>query len=210
MRTNRLVVGGPSSPRFGRQTEGRVHTARGKGSLGLLIATVALTLLAVTPALAAGVTVSVSPNPAQVTPGSTVQLGAAVSGTGDTLVVWSLSGAGCSGISCGTINSQGLYTAPAAAPNPPTVTATATSLADFTTTGNSTITIIPPPPVAITLTPGAVSVKPGAQQQQHGSNLERGRRWVHRLLLRSAGSQRPVYGSSTNPQSSNRNHHGDL
>jgi Fe-S cluster assembly iron-binding protein IscA len=165
MRTNRSVVGRPSILRYGRQTEGRVHTARGKGSFGLLAAIALLTLLAVTPAFAAGVTVSVSPNPAQVTPGSTVQLGATVSGTGDTLVIWSLSGPGCSGIACGTINSQGTYTAPATAPNPPTVTATATSLSDFTTTGNSTITIIPPPPVAITLSPGTVSVKPGAQQQ---------------------------------------------
>ena len=169
MRTNRSVVGRPSSDiRWGRQTEGREHTARGKGSFGLLIATAVLGLLAVavlatpTPAFAAGVTVTVTPSPVQVVTGSSVQLNVAVAGTGDMLTIWSLSGPGCSGMSCGTINYNGQYTAPANLPSPPTVFATATSLADVTASGSAEITIVAPAPVAITLTPPAASVAPGA------------------------------------------------
>jgi len=171
MRTNRSVVGRPSDIRWGRQTKGREHTARGKGSFGLLIVTAVLGLLAVavlatpTPAFAAGVTVTVTPSPVQVVTGSSVQLDVAVAGTGDMLTVWSLSGPGCSGMSCGTINFNGQYTAPSSRPNPPTVFATATSLADSSASGSAEITIVAPAPVAITLTPPAASVAPGAEQQ---------------------------------------------
>jgi hypothetical protein len=45
-------------------------------------------------------------------------------------VTWSVAGTGCSGASCGTIDVTGKYTAPASVPDPPTVTVTATSVAD--------------------------------------------------------------------------------
>ena len=43
---------------------------------------------------------------------------------------WSVAGTGCAGASCGTIDVTGKYTAPASVPDPPTVTVTATSVAD--------------------------------------------------------------------------------
>jgi hypothetical protein len=46
------------------------------------------------------------------------------------VVNWGVSGTDCTGPSCGTIDSTGIYTAPATAPNPPTVTVTATLAAD--------------------------------------------------------------------------------
>jgi len=61
---------------------------------------------------------------------------------------WTLAGAGCTAAACGTLSSMTtasgapvMYTAPAAVPNPPTVTLTATSIADSTKTGAATITL---------------------------------------------------------------------
>jgi len=45
-------------------------------------------------------------------------------------VDWSVSGTGCAGTACGTIDQTGLYTAPNLAPSPPQVTITAIPLAD--------------------------------------------------------------------------------
>ena len=63
-------------------------------------------------------------------------------------VTWSLSGAGCSGATCGALTNvtatSATYTAPASVPSPTTVTLTATSVADGTKNALSTITITPP------------------------------------------------------------------
>jgi PKD domain-containing protein len=65
---------------------------------------------------------------------------------------WTLSGAGCSGASCGTISSTSsasgtaiTYTAPDTAPNPGTVTLTATSVSDSTASASANITVINAP-----------------------------------------------------------------
>jgi hypothetical protein len=71
-------------------------------------------------------------------------------------VSWTLSGAGCSGASCGTISKTQtpaqnvdpigaitFYTAPASPPSPPTVTLTATSETDPSSSNLTTITVIP-------------------------------------------------------------------
>src|SRR6267143_6152129 len=75
--------------------------------------------------------VTVSPASATVQTGGVQQFAATVSPSGtNQAVTWSLSGTGCTGASCGTIDATGKYTAPATAPNPPTVTVRATSVAD--------------------------------------------------------------------------------
>ena len=60
-------------------------------------------------------------------------------------VTWSLSGAGCSGSTCGTLSNVATtsvtYNGPANVPNPATVTLTATSVADNTKTAQATITV---------------------------------------------------------------------
>jgi hypothetical protein len=87
--------------------------------------------------------VSVSPTSPTVIAGGMQQFAAAVSPSGaNQAVTWSLSGAGCTGASCGTIDTTGKYTAPAAVPNPPTVVVTAKSVADPTKAGTTTSTII--------------------------------------------------------------------
>jgi len=113
--------------------------------------------------IVAPVAVSVSPGSANVVTGAQQQFTAAVTGTANTLVTWTLSGGGCSGATCGTISAAGLYTAPASVPNPATVTVTATSQADKTKSGKATVTVIPP--VAVSVSPTTASVTTGAQQQ---------------------------------------------
>src|SRR5713226_3159516 len=71
-------------------------------------------------------------------------------------VTWALSGAGCSGATCGSLSnmtsSSVTYNAPAAVPNPATVTLTATSVNDTMKSATATIT------VTAAAAPGAAAV----------------------------------------------------
>lgn len=73
------------------------------------------------------------------------QFAAAISGTANTAVIWTVqsavNGQGCSGSSCGSINSSGLYAAPTSAPSPNAIMVTATSQADATKSASATIVI---------------------------------------------------------------------
>jgi hypothetical protein len=73
-------------------------------------------------------------------------------------VSWSLAGGGCSGSTCGTLVSPSSpytigYVAPSSAPNPPTLTLTATSIADPTKVGSATITVTQANPIIASLNP---------------------------------------------------------
>ena len=89
----------------------------------------------------AAISVALSPDTADVIVTQSVQLMATVHNSTNSVVTWSLSGAGCSGATCGTISSTGLYTAPASVPNPAIVTVKATSVADTSKSASATITI---------------------------------------------------------------------
>lgn len=71
-------------------------------------------------------------------------------------VTWALSGAGCSGATCGSLSnmtsSAVTYNAPASVPNPATVTLTATSVNDTSKSSTATIT------VTAAAAPGAAAV----------------------------------------------------
>lgn len=114
----------------------------------------------ITAAVSSGVTVS--PASPQVKPGGQIQFTA--SGPDSGVVVWSASGIGCSGISCGSINSSGLYTAPTAIPSPASVVITATSLFTPSAVGSTTVTITSGNQVGVTVSPGSVQLNTGAQQ----------------------------------------------
>src|SRR5258707_9929144 len=91
--------------------------------------------------------VTVSPASATVQTGGVQQFTATVSPSGaNQAVTWSLSGTGCTGASCGTIDATGEYAAPATAPTPATVTLTATSVTDATKSASATITVTAPTP----------------------------------------------------------------
>jgi hypothetical protein len=57
-------------------------------------------------------------------------------------VIWSVSGSGCSGAGCGTIDANGKYTAPPTVPDPAMVMVTATSTVDSRWSGSVPIVIV--------------------------------------------------------------------
>ncbi len=116
-------------------------------------------------AMASTVSVSVTPATVQLGLGQRQQFSATVTGTTNAVVIWSLSGQGCAGVTCGSINGTGLYTAPPVVPNPPDVTVTATSLADLTKSGTALVTLSAPPPVTVTVTPKSAQVAVNVFQQ---------------------------------------------
>ncbi len=111
----------------------------------------------------AAVTITISPTSVKLAPSTTRQFTAHVTGSSNTSVSWSIAGAGCSGVNCGTISSSGFYTAPATVPNPSVVTVTATSQADTTKSASAQVSIVTP--VVVTISPTTVLLTVGAQQQ---------------------------------------------
>jgi len=87
------------------------------------------------------ITVTVTPASATIDPGGTQLYTATVTGTSNISVTWSAGGVQGGNSTAGTISSSGLYTAPAVAPNPSSVTITAVSTADSTKSGTATANI---------------------------------------------------------------------
>ncbi len=89
------------------------------------------------------ISVSVLPGNVMVAITGKKQFTAGVIHTSNTAVTWSVSGSGCSGGTCGTIDTSGRYVAPSAVPSPSTVTVKATSVADPTRFGTASVQIMP-------------------------------------------------------------------
>jgi len=105
----------------------------------------------------------ISPNAPQIKPGAQVQFSA--NGPGSEIVIWSLSGSGCSGLSCGSVNSSGLYQAPVTAPASGTVTITATSLLNSSEIASTTVSIGTSSQVTIVASPSSGELNVVQQQQ---------------------------------------------
>ena len=110
------------------------------------------------PPSSGNVQVSVTPNPVNVRAGSSQQFTASVTGTTNTAVTWSVNNVAGGNSASGTITSSGNYTAPAALPNPNTITIQATSAADSSASGSSNVTILNPTPVLTAISPTSVNV----------------------------------------------------
>lgn len=78
-------------------------------------------------------------------------------------VGWSLSGAGCSGTTCGALtnitSTSVTYDAPASVPSPAKVTLKATSVVDSTKSASATITVTTAPAISVAVTPPTASVQ---------------------------------------------------
>ncbi len=137
--------------------------------------------------------VTVSPASATVQTGGVRQFTATVSPSGaNQAVTWSLSGTGCTGASCGTIDATGKYTAPATAPNPPTVTVSATSVVNAAKAGIAAVNIMTavnnPIPTIIALQPSANAAGgPAFTLIVYGSS-----NFVTGSVVRWNGSDRPT------------------
>jgi hypothetical protein len=88
--------------------------------------------------------VSVSPTSHSAQVGSTTQFQATVSNSSNTAVTWRVNGVAGGNATVGTINSSGVYTAPASLPFIGTVTVSALSAADNFTTGSATVSLYDP------------------------------------------------------------------
>jgi beta-glucanase (GH16 family) len=89
------------------------------------------------------IAVEVTPANASIVIGATKQFAAAVTGSPNAAVVWSVLGKNCGKNGCGTISSHGLYSAPAAASSSALVTVTATSVVEPGAHASATITLTP-------------------------------------------------------------------
>jgi hypothetical protein len=110
------------------------------------------------PPASGNIQVSVTPNPVNVRAGSSQQFAVSVSGTTNTAVSWSVNNVAGGNSASGTITSSGNYTAPAALPNPNTITVQATSAADSSASGSSNVTILNPTPILTSISPTSVNV----------------------------------------------------
>ena len=106
-------------------------------------------------------TISVSPGTASLTASQTQQFSKTVTGNPDTDVTWSVD-CTAGGAACGTIDGNGLYTAPSAVLATIPVTVTATSSADSTKTATATVTLNT---LIVEVAPGTASLT-AAQTQQ--------------------------------------------
>lgn len=106
------------------------------------------------------ITVTIAPTGASLLTDSTQAFSATVAGSSNQTVSWSVNGIAGGNATLGTVSAAGLYTAPAAVPNPATVTLRATAAANGTSFGEASITVSaaqappppPPPPAALVLT----------------------------------------------------------
>lgn len=85
--------------------------------------------------------ITVDPPDASIAVNSTRQFRATVVNAVDSGVTWTVSGSSCTGSACGTIATDGLYTAPSVVPADPAVMITATSVEDAAMSASVTATV---------------------------------------------------------------------
>ena len=92
---------------------------------------------------------------------STRQFFVAVTGSGNTAVTWSvqsaIAGQGCGGAACGSVDANGVFTAPTVAPSPNAISIIATSQADNTKSASATIAITSGPTIEVILPSSAMA-----------------------------------------------------
>ena len=128
------------------------------------------------------VRVEISPNTPQIYVGRNQQFTAAVTGTSNAAVKWSVDGVEGGSAARGFIGPDGLYMAPTALPAPPTVTVKAVAVADASAQASTVATVTPlpnitsvsPNPVtapSFTITAIGVGFRAGAVLRFHGGAL---------------------------------------
>lgn len=103
------------------------------------------------------ISVTISPVTATLAISTNQQFTAMVTGTNNAGVTWSVDGVAGGNLTVGTINTSGLYTAPASAGGH---TVTATSVADKTKSASAAVAV-----VSLTVTPSSVNLTPQGVQQ---------------------------------------------
>ena len=92
---------------------------------------------------------------------STRQFFVAVTGSSNTAVTWSVqsavAGQGCGGAACGSVDANGVFTAPTVAPSPNAISIIATSQVDNTKSASATIAITSGPTIEVVLPSSAMA-----------------------------------------------------
>jgi hypothetical protein len=109
------------------------------------------------------IAVSISPLSATLQTKQTQQFTSTVTGTSSTAVTWQVSGVNGGNATFGTIDTNGLYTAPAVVPTPSNVTVSAILTSDTTKIGSANVTITNSG-LPVVVTPATVTVTSGGQQ----------------------------------------------
>jgi uncharacterized protein (DUF1800 family) len=105
-----------------------------------------------------GINVQVTPATATLHGGTHQFFTATVTGSTNQSVTWSVNNVPNGNSAVGNISSGGDYAAPPTLPKPSTVTITATSVADATKSGSSTVTLQNPIPVLTSVTPNSIGL----------------------------------------------------
>ena len=103
------------------------------------------------------ISVTVTPATATVRAGANASFAAAISGSTNTSVTWSVNSVNGGNATMGTIDANGMYTAPASLPTPTTVTITATSAVDTTKKATSSVSLQNPIPVLTSVSPSPIT-----------------------------------------------------
>lgn len=122
---------------------------------------------------AVAVLLSISPTSATVPASGTQLFNASVTGTSNTAVNWNVSGAGCSGSSCGTVStsaSSAVYMTPTVLPFPRDITLQATSVADPTRSASAKVTLVATAGVMLGISPTSATV-PASGTQTFSANV---------------------------------------
>jgi uncharacterized protein (DUF1800 family) len=103
------------------------------------------------------VSVVVTPATATIRVGSNESFAAAVSGSTNTSVTWSVNSVVGGNATLGTIDANGMYASPASVPTPNMVTIAATSADEAAQKGTATVTLQNPVPVLTSVSPSPIS-----------------------------------------------------
>ena len=109
------------------------------------------------------VTITIDPSVVTLGLGGAQQFKTTISGSTNSNVTWEVNGVNGGNLTIGTISSSGLYTAPAAVPNPPTVTVTAVSQANPADIANAAVTLTSD--VLVSVSPASTDLQFGQTQQ---------------------------------------------
>ncbi len=113
---------------------------------------------------ARGITVTVTPASTAVPVAGTKKFTASVANTPNTAVIWQVNGTTGGESTHGTIDTTGLYSAPATIPSPATVIIAAISQAEPTKMAMAQAIISTPRPVVVAISPISASVRAGRTQ----------------------------------------------
>lgn len=134
---------------------------------------------------------------------STAQFFANVSNASNSAVTWSVesgvAGQGCAGAACGSVDANGVYTAPSAAPSPNAISIVATSEADATKSGSAAIAITSGPTIEVILPSSVLAgAVEGFPLELEGVNFVAGSAGSGSTILINGAARATTCGSTTN------------